>query len=155
MYLHCSSPGLWFLELDGQGHDDHYDPDSGDIKVLKFGRILKIGWNSAIWSKVWAYEFSFMSKIWLNFRKLVEILELGQNSEMGLKFCILIKSLKFVEDDEQDLQLLHDHIEVVSQHMYKSCKLTYKVSGHLQLLNHPYNFSINPYNFYFWDLQVV
>ena len=61
-----------------------------------------------------------MSKIWLNFRKLVEILELGQNSE----FHILIKSLKFVEDDEQDLQLLHDPIKVVSS--YKSCKLSHK-----------------------------
>ena len=55
------------------------------------------------------YEFSLMSKIWLNFRKLVEILKLGQNSEMGLKFCNFIKRLKFVEDDEEDLQLLNYH----------------------------------------------
>ena len=41
--------------------------------------------------------------------KLVEIMKLGQNSEMGLKFCNLIKSLKFVEDDEEDLQLLNYH----------------------------------------------
>ena len=75
-----------------------------------------------------------MSKIWLNFRKLVEILELGQNSEMGLKFRILIKSLKFVEDDEQDLQLLHDYIKVVSHHIKVVSHHIKVVSRHLQLL---------------------
>ena len=85
---------------------------------------------------------------------MVEILKLGQNSEMGLKFCNLIKSLKFVEDDEEDLQLLHDHIKVVSHHIKVVSHHIKVVSGHLQhlqltTLNHPYNLSINPYNFYF------
>ena len=58
---------------------------------------------------------------------MVKFLKFGWNSEMGLKFCNFIKSLKFVEDDEEGLQLLHDHIKSCKLHDHiKSCKSSYK-----------------------------
>ena len=53
---------------------------------------------------------------------------------MGLKFCNLIKSLNVFEDDEEDLQLLHDHKKVLSHHIKVVSHHIKLVSRHLQLL---------------------
>ena len=65
-------------------------------------------------------KFSWLSENWLKFWNWVQ-------------FWNGVKIQKF-QDDEEDLQLLHDHIKIVSHHIKVVSHHIKDVSGHLQLL---------------------